>query len=509
MDGYKLPTEAELRNLGVSDEDIKELRRNYLLLAKEVEVQDKYREDNKLYFFKPNKPQGDFFNALVEANHNGTYDTLAVVGDNQFGKTTMLVVAAICLAIGEIPWLNGGTKLKFNHSEPRIIKYIGQNFDDHIKHVIIPAFKKWWPKDRKLRNDSSVFPLEWIDEVTGGKVILMTSSQQVERHAGLVADAVLSDEPLSRECYDENVARLIVKNGIFGIGATLLAGHIWVWRDIIKGCNEDGTPKTNIKVIFGKMTDNVGYGIKDKAQIEKALRMWGKDSEAAKARLGGKPSFLSNLIYPSFDRRLKPIGHLVKRFEIPCDWMVDIALDIHPSTEQAVLFMATSERDYKYLVDEIWEHGSVQKIANKVVKMVKSNGYRVNRVVIDPSTKGGNKNEMYEYTTYEIFDSIFKAHGLPLELASKDRDSCELAANEMLMSQNEQPTVWFFSDLKRIIWEVEGLLKDVKTGKRIDKDDHMCENWGRLAILGTKYREMEMEEEGYKEQRVGNSITGY
>ena len=76
------------------------------------------------------------------------------------------------------------------------------------------------------------------------------------------------------------------------------------------------------------------------------------------------------------------------------------------------------------------------------------------------------------------------------------------------MGPNKEPSIWFFSDLVRTIFEFEGYL--YKDGKVQDSDDHMMENLYRLLLLDTKYVEPEDEyEEEYHEPMVVNSMTGY
>ena len=125
-----------------------------------------------------------------------------------------------------------------------------------------------------------------------------------------------------------------------------LLKEAWVDREVIKARNEDGTPDTTVFNISGDIYSNVGFGITDEGvkQFEKTLT----DDEKS-ARIFGKPSYLSGLVYPQFSRKI----HLREPFEIPTDWIVDIAVDVHPREKQAILFMATSSRGDRYLFHEL------------------------------------------------------------------------------------------------------------------------------------------------------------
>ena len=78
-----------------------------------------------------------------------------------------------------------------------------------------------------------------------------------------------------------------------------------------------------------------------------------------------------------------------------------------------------------------------------------------------------------------------------LEIAVKDRELGILEVKNHLVGPNNEPSIFFFDDLKRTIFEIEGYMYDEDTQKPLDKDDHMMENLYRLLLLNTKYVEPE------------------
>ena len=190
--------------------------------------------------------------------------------------------------------------------------------------------------------------------------------------------------------------------------------------------------------------------------------------------------------------------------------MVDIAIDIHPRERQAVLFVATDPRNDRHICDEIWEHGDGTSIGDAIVRRVNQNSYRVNRIVIDPLSKGDSNNQE---TTYKKVFNALAAHDLSLETASKDLDAGILSVKEHLMGPNQKPSLFLLDNCMYTLFEMEGYMWDKKRpGKPLDKDDHMMENLYRICLLNTKYVDMD-QDLAYRadsEQSNGrNQTTGY
>ena len=204
--------------------------------------------------------------------------------------------------------------------------------------------------------------------------------------------------------------------------------------------------------------------------------------EEKQIRLFGKPAYLSGLIYGEYDPQI----HNKKRFDIPLDWIIDIAIDCHPSKEQAVLFMATDPRNYKYLIDEIWSHGDGTWLGEEIMRIVNRNSYRVNAILIDHSAKGDANNT---FTTYEKIDNVLNRYGHALSTYKKDEDGGIKSARTLLKGPNNEPALFIFNDLTRTIFEIEGYMIDPKTGKTQDYENDMMDNLYALANEDTQWFE--------------------
>jgi len=489
------------QQLKKAQERLKEIKRQKIELLSQFRD---YRKDNLIEFFnKPREEHGLPANRkqalLLEAWNNPHKKVFTYTGGNRCGKTTIGVIISICVAAGE--WLWSGEKILFPHNFPRKIRIIGQDWESHVKTVVIPELKKWWPKKRGVKTKKNNVGVEnlWIDEKTGSSIEIMSNKQEVDVFEGWQGDLIYNDEPPKREVRVANARGLVDRQGRELYCMTLLK-EAWVDREVIKARLPDGRPDSTVFNVHATIYDNVGYGISQEGvdQFEKTL-----SDDEKQARLHGVPSYMSGLVCPKFKRDI----HLVERFDIPSNWMVDIAIDIHPRKEQAVLFTATNPQQERYCCFEIWDHGDGPETADKVVRIINRNALRVNRIICDPLAKGDSNNDN---TTFDKMKMVFARHGYILEVGSKDKQSGIIEINRHLEGPNKKPSIFFFDDLIRSIYEIEGWMYDADTQKPQKEDDDMMENLYRTLLLDTHY--IEPEDEDYEEEAqpiAVNAVTGY
>ncbi|MCD6162603.1 MAG: hypothetical protein J7K40_09355 [candidate division Zixibacteria bacterium] len=469
---------------------------------KDLEVQEaelltkmvSYKESNLIEFFtKPNPVQ----EKLLSAWGDQSLKVFTFTGANRIGKTTIGTVIAISTLMGFWPW--NKEPIIFPHKKPRKVRYIGQDWEKQIKAVLVPELEKWWPgiRDVKKKKNNNGVDSFWTDLITGSTLEIMSNLQESELHEGWSGDLVIYDEPPKRDIRVANARGLIDRKGRELFCMTLLK-EPWVDREIIKAVDENGRPDMSVFNAHGDISVNVGFGITQEGvnQFAKTLTDEEKD-----ARLKGVPSYMSGLVYPKYDRRT----HLVERFQVPLDWVVDIAIDIHPREKQAVLFMAVAPNGLKYLINEIWDYGDGTWVGEEIVRCCNMSTYRVNRIIIDPLSKGDSNNQS---TVYEKVQMALGAHGYPLETASKDKSSGILLIKEHLCGPNKQPSLYIFDDLIRTIFEIEGYMWDKETQKPMDKDDHMMENLYRLTLLDTLWYERDTQDKHGAIGTQGRSVIG-
>lgn len=418
---------------------------------------------------------------LFKALRDPRYKVFTLTGANQIGKTTSLVVCGICYMVGK--WLWDGVPIKFSHGAPRKIRYVGQDWGSHIKTVVEPALKMWWPKSRKVKTAKNNVGVEalWTDEETGSTLEIMSNYQDSEVHEGWEGDLLLYDEPPKREIRVANTRGLIARKGREVFGMTLLK-EAWVHREVIKALLEDGSPDPEVYNVHGEIFDALGFGL-DQEGIDRFAKNLNENEKSA--RIYGKPSYLTGLIYGMFDRAI----HVRRLEKVPLDWIVDIAIDFHPSKEWAILFMATDKRGFKWVIDEIYQHGSWKVLGDEIVRRIKDNHYRVENIVIDPLSKGDEQSDLHEESVFFKLQQLFSAYGYDMYAASKDKSGGIHLVCDLLMTQNEMPALFFRNTLKRTIQEIEGYMIDESTGLPQKYDDDFCECLYRLVLLGTEWHE--------------------
>ena len=458
-------------------------------------IDRQYREDNRILFFDsigmpgPNPRQAE----ILDAWEDVCYRTFTITGGNRLGKTTILTLIAIATLRGEYPWDHKNsrkarpTKIThlFPHNQPRKIRYIGQDWKEHIQDVVIPELKKWWPKEWKVkrRGNGIIRDTEWIDEKTGSELNILSNRQDPGVHEGWAGDLIIYDEPPRRDIYIANARGLVDREGREFIAATLL-GEPWIHKDIINKKLPDGKPDPTVYNVQAESSVNVGYGISQKGLDEFASKL---TEQEFKARIKGIPSYMEGLVYPDYKGSYKDKGgHLCQRFDIPTDWPVDVAIDYHPREKQALLFTAVDDRNEKYACEEIWDNGDAEWIADCLIR--RREIYRYSTIIVDPLAKGDKNNQN---TAFDRIAAKLAPYGLVIQVASKDKPTGILDVKRHLKGPNNTPSMWFFDDLVNTIREIEGYMWDKDTGKPVDKDDHMMENLYRTMLLGTKYIPLE------------------
>lgn len=482
----------------------------------DLERKQKYVQDNRIFYFSkfegqidPNKtlsiPKQNLKQSrLFDAFREERYKVFTLTGSNRFGKSASWGALIPCLCAGK--WLWDDEPIFFIHNKPRKIRLVGQDWEKHIKTVVIPTLYEWWPKDRPVDVKKNSLGIEafWTDKKSRSTVEIMSNRQESDLFEGWHGDWVIYDEPPKRNVRVACARGLIDRQGKELFCMTLLK-EAWVDREVIKAVDEDGKPDRSVFNVHGVIQDNVGFGITlaGVEQFKKTL-----NADEIQARIHGVPSYMSGLVYPQFKREYKPEGHLVERFEIPTDWMIDIAIDIHPRKPQAILFRATAPNSYRYLCEEIYDYGDGKWVGEQIVRKVNRNAYRVNEVIIDPLSKGDSNQDN---TTFDKIAEILMRNGMILRVASKDKDSGIIEVKNQLKGPNNEPSLFFFDDLTRTVMEIQGYMyedKGERMGKPIKEDDDMMENLYRLSLLDTRWEPF-VEYQEHKETRKRDAVTGY
>jgi hypothetical protein len=450
-------------------------------IRKELEGLEAELWSNRIYHFceggiwRPNPAQAK----LIEAWDDPVKKVFSFCGANRIGKTTIGVILGLSVMFGEWPW--SGVKIPFIHKDPRKVRYVGQGWESHVKTVVEPELKKMWPKVRQVetkKNNQGVEAL-WKDKATGSTLEIMSNNQESDTFEGWSGDLIIWDEPPSRNNRIAAARGLVDRQGRELFVATLLK-EAWIHREVIKARLIDGSPDLSVFNINADISVNVGYGLTQEGvdQFVKTLR-----KEEIEARIKGKPSYLGNLVLPSFNRDV----HAVNRFKIPLNWVVDVSIDFHPSKPWAVLFEATAPKEFHYMYDHIYEKGNPKYIAEEIVRKVRSQELFVNSITIDPLSKGDENAHIEAETVYKIMENVFRSYGYKLETASKDKDNGISILNDSFLSENGMPSRYIFKDMGVVIEHLEDWMYDPETLKPSKEKDDFCEVAYRIALRNTKW----------------------
>ena len=454
------------------------LKGNRLYAFREANEQEKIWElslGEKL-FTPPNPKQ----KLLLDAWDDSEKKVFTFCGGNKSGKTTIGTIIILETLFGIRLW--DDSVIKFPHHYPRKARYVGQGWESHIKAVVVPALKFWWPSERPIetkKNNQGVEAI-WKDVMTGSSLEIMSTSQSSDVFEGWDGDLVVYDEPPPRDVRVACARGLVVRKGRELFAATLLK-EAWIHREVIKARLENGKVDPTTFNVTGEIYDNLGYGITQEGidQFAKTLK-----PEEKQARLFGIPSYMSSLVYENIKRDL----HIKPEFKIPLDWIVDIQIDFHPSKPWAVLFNATAKNGFKYFCKEMEIKGNPKFVGEEIVRYIKENNLRIGRAQIDPLAKGDQNNDN---TVYEILGQVLSAYGISLDVASKDKDNGIALLNNLLWTENEMPGQFFFDNCVKTFQQMEDLMYDPESLKptALKVDDDFAECAYRHALMNTQWYE--------------------
>jgi len=499
-------------------------------------LQEQYRFDNKIEFVprQPNPKQA----LILDAWLNPFYKVFYYTGGERSAKTTTGTWLAISVMAGYFLWTDPPVKIPFIHKYPRKVRLVGQDWEKHIKTVLVPSLEEWWPKNRPVKTSKNTMGVDafWKDEKTKSTLEIMSNGQDASLFLGWQGDLVIYDEPSDRDIRIACARGLVDRHGRELFDMTLLR-QPWVNKEVVHAQNPDGTPDMSVFGVIADTLDNCsrcgecdGYidhfedrptgpvGICPRCGEVTNYRRYGLDMEGIRdyakkmtpkeqeAHLRGKPSYLSTLIW-DIDRRL----HVKKRFPVPLNWIVDVFIDFHPSKPWMVNFFATEPRQFHWAIYEMWENMNSKSMAEKIVLFLLTNKFRIGGIWIDPLAKGDENSGYTDETVFQIMWNVFAPYGINLQVASKDKDNGLKLVSELLMTENEMPALFFFDDLKKTLEQCENYVLDPKTGKPSKEEDDAPENLYRYALLNRQWEEPYQDQGDYRyvDDRSRSSATGY
>lgn len=446
-------------------------------------------------YYEPSVKGEEFINAVAGMHSSGARNFITLYSAaNGIGKT---VTGANIVA--NLMWQSGNAYFQHDLFTHWPFVKRGRIVSDptNIEKNIIPTLKKWFPKGRYKTNKSNKkYESVWETD-TGWEFDIMTYEQDPREFEGPTIGWIWLDEPPSEAILKACVSRTR-KGGVIFITATPLAGSAYLYDMFAKGetvVEIEGPggekiqftrPVTYIEADVWSACKDVP-GTRGHLAREDILKMIAEYSEDERqARIYGKFQHLVGMVFKRWDRKI----HVIKPFPITeRDFCVYEALDPHPRTPDACMWLAVDKNGTKFVVDELWiKPQGDSELAERIKR--KRSQYRLIRAVGDPSMF------IEDQHTGKSLATRLSAFGVSYVEATKARAMSDRRIQDALAYTQsgdymvKAPEVFVFDTCERTIWEIEhyrwdewsGLTADKKglKEKPIDKDDHMIEDLGRL-----------------------------
>lgn len=465
----------------VKDEpgDLEKRRGQLLARLEELErLEAEYVAGNRIEFFKPIEPYQSKVLELIEQGKM----VVTLQGGNGIGKTVMgsVVTGSACLGIH--PW--DKTDTRWGRS-PVKVRVLCTDWEKHAAGVVVPKLKEWMPVGQYETHKNNLgIESQWRFG-NSSELEIVTGKQDTRDLEGWEGDIVWADEPFSRDKFVALLRGLRKGKGLFLITMTAVS-EPWILDDIVRNTHPSYASVTEIP-----MDANPYLTAEYKETFKASL----KENEKIPRIYGGWINFIG-LIWPSF----KTDPHIIDDFRVPVDWPVTALIDWHISKPIAVGFYAVDNRDFHYVIDEIWRNGSAEEIADEIIRRKINNNWRMTEAFVDPLSKGDTA--YVKNMGVEVKDSFTRlrdrlwTNGIELKVATKDKDSGIRNIEDMLKGVNGLPSLFFFRSLTNKIvdeghiWEIQRWTYDEKTGKPRDENDHFMENLYRMTLTGTKYSDL-------------------
>ena len=476
-----------------------------------------YEQANKIMFFghddkgylgkhgkwEPNPVQKKAFKAIEDPSKR----IILLAGGNQIGKTLAESCVALAFLRGHWPWEkyeDVGTHLwdVRGWTPPIKIRWIGQAWETHIKMLVEKGIEELLPTSWSVdtRKNNQGVKHEFTDTLTGSQIQFMSTEQDVRKHEGSTMHLCLYDEPPPRDIYVANSRGLVAQKGVAFMGCTLL-NEGWITEQIINKVDNKGKVDRSVVYIHGSMWVNEGFGLDKEGIINFENNL---SEEERDARVEGIPVHMSSLVL-----KIDKEKNIIDRFEIPSNWIVDIAIDIGVAKPHDITYLATDEKNLKYVIFAEQIKGDGTEIARSIINKIQKYNLRTNDFVICDYLAKSNKNETN--TTWNKIDEVLNRHNLYLKESSKEKEDGIIAINSYLKTINGMPALFFFEDCVRAIQQCINWVRDKKTGLPDKKNDDQCENLYRIMIENTQYVHPEDKNEVYYDdfRQDADVRTGY
>ena len=222
-------------------------------------------------------------------------------------------------------------------------RIVAQDFQKGVNEVILPTIEDWIDitvggafVEKRIRNPLGI-PVKWIFK-NGRFFDILTYEQAVEQFEGWRGDLAWFDEPPPRDKYIATLRGLVDKKGRCWLTLTPLK-QPWIYDEIYESKDSN---------IFTVTMDIMENPTLPQAYIKEIFSQ-AMDENEKEARLHGKFKHLSGLVFKEFDLDM----HVTQPIKVQKHWTRFFAIDPHPRTPTACLWLAIDEHDQLWVYDEL------------------------------------------------------------------------------------------------------------------------------------------------------------
>lgn len=190
--------------------------------------------------------------------------------------------------------------------------------------------------------------------------------------------------------------------------------------------------------------------------------------------------------------------HMCEAFDIPTDWLVEVQIDFHLGTPQAISYYTADPQQRNFVIREIWDNLSAEEISDDIIRCKLGKTWNIKEAYIDPLSKGDvgylkNRFGKHIEDSFSILKNKLKKHGIKLDVASKDKDSGIKNLERWLEGPNKMPTLFYFDTLNQSpnyghFHELQRWIYD-ENMKPAKEFDHFMECDYRHTLTGFKWKE--------------------
>ena len=386
--------------------------------------------------------------------HQSVAPVRGASGGNQAGKTIGCCIEGLIFATGQVPekmksWYPA-EKLPPADLKVRMIRVVGENWEDGILKNVLPTWQKWVPREWLKDGD-------WKKSYQGEQAILtlydpatkqpcavidfMSNVQPVGAFQGPRCDMIIYDEEPRWDIYKENLARFATAgklNVVFGMTPT--RGISWVRQELVdKFQDAEGRPVEWFKIstVVNPKANlaTVALMVEQLSYQEKRMRLLGEFVSLSGLVYGGVWARAWHLIQPfpfwctcttkDGQEGWRAGGHLAE-----CPWnhyIVYRGLDPHLVTNTACVWIAVDREERHYAGLGYFDDADTEKVKRDIFE--RSAKMRLGFSVCDSAADSDIKALGDRNVFRELQSGVFKIHRL--KLASKGPNSIKPGVDQM------------------------------------------------------------------------------